>query len=142
MPYKSEADRKGNFLFKKEVRINEYRKRKLKFYRGMGLEPLDVNDSNSELECLHCGKITPRSCAHMFRHYEGCRMIKHLPVEIKKWRRTTKVYVGICKSRHIFGKDGYCIKEGCTRHKDDADNARRNNVAAIAARRRLETISS
>lgn len=46
--------------------------KKLRFYRSMGLEPRDVNNPKSDLECRHCFKITHRACPHMFRHERWC----------------------------------------------------------------------
>lgn len=69
MPYANKQDRADNRRWK-------YNAKQLEKFRQMGLEPLDVNDVWSNLECLTCGKVTGRGSAHMFRHFEGCPMIE------------------------------------------------------------------
>lgn len=40
--------------------------------RDGGMEPFDVDDPHSKLECRLCGKVVGRSSPVMFRHYEWC----------------------------------------------------------------------
>src|SRR6266700_1934344 len=66
LPYKNRTDRLEN-----QRMWHRYGKQ-LPRYRAMGLEPLDINDQWSPLQCNHCGKVTGRSSAHVYRHYQGC----------------------------------------------------------------------
>lgn len=66
MPYKDPEDAAAN----KKLWWNYGLK--LPLYRSMGLEPVDINDVRSALACSSCGKVTPRNCAHMFRHETDC----------------------------------------------------------------------
>lgn len=70
MPYKYLADRLANQKWHYNYA------QQLPFYRSMGLEPLEINNVRSPLQCQHCGRVTPRNCAHRFRHYPNCA---HLP---------------------------------------------------------------
>lgn len=47
----------------------------LRKYRAMGLEPMDIDDPRSDLECLTCGRITTRATNHQYRHEPDCPML-------------------------------------------------------------------
>jgi hypothetical protein len=66
VPYKERQDRLENQRFWHNYVV------KLRLYRSMGLEPVDINDPRSALECQHCGKVTGRNSAHVYRHHRGC----------------------------------------------------------------------
>lgn len=78
MPYKNIEDSRAN------RRLGRSR-RGLERLRSLGLEPRDVNDPRSEVECLDCGKISKRSTAIMFKHEPWCWRSQDHP--IKFWDR-------------------------------------------------------
>jgi len=89
MPYKNREDRLAN----QQMWYNDVLK--LRFYRSMGLEPMDLNDHYSNLRCEHCARVSHRFSAHIFRHYPNC---PHLPKVMEildhpriSWSRRRKV---------------------------------------------------
>lgn len=89
MPYKNYEDHLTSQRVWKFIK-------QLRFFRSMGLEPTEIFNNHSDLECQYCLKITPRSCAHIFRHEPDC---PHLPEVMEilgnpktTWSRQPKTY--------------------------------------------------
>jgi hypothetical protein len=92
MPYKDPIDREANRRLK-------YRVQRDRLYREIRIRALNPRDDTSPLICDHCGKVTGRSSAHVFRHYRWCkhysRTMRVLGYPRTKWSRRPRTSYGV-----------------------------------------------
>ena len=89
MPFKDPEVRKANRKFKQYIYRDQERVLAIKRFRALGLDPVDIDDPNSNLMCQECLKVTFRSTPYKHKHEKYC---SHYAESLPLLRYPTSLY--------------------------------------------------